>query len=61
MWLMLQQDNPDDYVVTTGETHTVHEWRIAFSYIGLMIQDERFMLLAEVDLLLGDYAMAKEN
>jgi GDPmannose 4,6-dehydratase len=65
MWLMLQQDEPDDYVVATGETHTVREFcEIAFSHVGLDYQqyvktDERFVRPAEVDLLLGDPAKAK--
>ncbi len=65
MWLMLQQDQPDDYVVCTGETHSVQEFcEIAFSHVGLnwqdhVVQDERFMRPAEVDLLIGDAAKAK--
>ena len=60
MWLMLQQDEPDDYVVATGETHAVEELvQIAFDYVGLdwhdyVVQDPRFMRPAEVDLLVGD-------
>ncbi len=60
MWLMLQQDKPDDYVVATGETHSVQELvETAFSYVGLdwhdyIVQDPRFMRPAEVDLLVGD-------
>jgi len=60
MWLMLQQDQPDDYVVATGETHSVQEFcEVAFSHVGLnwqdhVVQDERFMRPAEVDLLIGD-------
>ncbi|MED3907261.1 GDP-mannose 4,6-dehydratase [Geobacillus thermodenitrificans] len=67
MWLMLQQDEPDDYVIATGETHTVREFvEIAFSYVGLdwkdyVVQDERFIRPAEVDLLLGDCTKAKEK
>jgi len=65
MWLMLQQDEPDDYVVATGETHTVREFcEIAFSHVGLDYEqhvktDERFVRPAEVDLLLGDPTKAK--
>lgn len=65
MWMMLQQDEPGDYVVATGETHTVREFcEIAFSRAGLdweeyVVQDPRFMRPAEVDLLLGDPAKAK--
>jgi GDPmannose 4,6-dehydratase len=60
MWLMLQQDEPDDYVVCTGETHSVRDFcEAAFSYVGLdyrdyVIQDPRFYRPAEVDLLVGD-------
>jgi GDPmannose 4,6-dehydratase len=64
MWLMLQQDTPDDYVVATGETHTVQKCvEIAFNYVGLdwhqyVVQDQRFMRPAEVDLLIGDPSKA---
>jgi GDPmannose 4,6-dehydratase len=67
MWLMLQQDEPDDYVISTGETHTVQEFvEIAFDHAGLnwrdyVKMDERFMRPAEVDLLLGDCTKAKEK
>jgi GDPmannose 4,6-dehydratase len=67
MWLMLQQDRPDDYVIATGETHSVREFaEIAFAHAGLdyrdhVIQDERFMRPAEVDLLVGDPAKAREH
>jgi GDPmannose 4,6-dehydratase len=60
MWLMLQQEKPDDYVVATGETHSVEELvRTAFEYVDLdwhnhVVQDPRFMRPAEVDLLVGD-------
>jgi GDPmannose 4,6-dehydratase len=66
MWMMLQQDAPDDYVVATGETHSVRELcDVAFSHAGLdyrdhVTQDERFMRPAEVDLLVGDPAKALE-
>ncbi|MGC9469257.1 MAG: GDP-mannose 4,6-dehydratase [Anaerolineae bacterium] len=65
MWLMLQQDEPDDYVVGTGTTHSVQELcEIAFSYVGLnwrdhVVQDPRFMRPAEVDLLVSDPSKAK--
>ncbi len=65
MWLMLQQDEPDDYVVAMGETHSVREFcELAFSHVGLawedhVVQDERFMRPAEVDLLVGDPAKAR--
>jgi GDPmannose 4,6-dehydratase len=64
MWLMLQQDTPDDYVVATGETHAVEELvQVAFEYVGLdwhdyIVQDPRFMRPAEVDLLVGDPSKA---
>ncbi len=60
MWLMLQQDQPDDYVIATGETHTVREFiEIAFDRAGLDWQkyveiDPKFYRPAEVDLLIGD-------
>jgi GDPmannose 4,6-dehydratase len=65
MWLMLQQDTPDDYVVSTNETHSVREFcEIAFGHVGLewepyVRQDEKFMRPAEVDLLIGDSAKAR--
>ena len=67
MWRMLQQDEPDDYVVASGETHTVREFcEIAFGRVGLdyekyVVQDERFMRPAEVDLLHGDSSKAREK
>lgn len=66
MWLMLQQPAPDDYVVATGETHSVREMcEQAFGYVGLdwqqyVVQDPRFMRPAEVDLLVGDASKAKQ-
>lgn len=60
MWLMLQQDHPDDYVVATGETHAVREFcQVAFDHVGLdwekyVVVDPRFYRPAEVDLLVGD-------
>ena len=65
MWLMLQQDQPDDYVVATGQTHSVRRFcEIAFEHVGLTGRttsriDERFMRPAEVDLLIGDATKAK--
>ena len=66
MWLMLQQDKPDDYVVATGETHSIREFLdVAFDYIGisdwsgLVIQDPKFYRPAEVDYLLGLPTKAK--
>jgi GDPmannose 4,6-dehydratase len=67
MWLMLQQDQPDDYVVATGETHSVQEFcQEAFGYVDLdwqefVVQDPRFMRPAEVDLLVGDASKAGEK
>jgi GDPmannose 4,6-dehydratase len=67
MWLMLQQDSPEDFVVSTGETHSVQEFcELAFSHVGLdwqeyVRQDERFMRPAEVDLLIGNPARAEEK
>ncbi|MCE7949232.1 MAG: GDP-mannose 4,6-dehydratase [Chloroflexi bacterium CFX4] len=64
MWLMLQQPTPDDYVVATGETHTVQKLvETAFSHVGLnwrdyVVQDPAFMRPAEVDLLVGDPSKA---
>lgn len=64
MWLMLQQDTPDDYVVATGETHAVEELvQVAFDHVALdwhdyVVQDERYMRPAEVDLLVGDPSKA---
>jgi GDPmannose 4,6-dehydratase len=65
MWLMLNQDRADDYVVATGETHSVREFcELAFGHVGLdyanhVVQDERFMRPAEVDLLVGDSSKAR--
>lgn len=65
MWLMLQQDEPDDYVVATGETHSIREFLdVAFGYVNLDWQkyvefDERYLRPAEVDLLIGDPSKAK--
>ena len=64
MWLMLQQQSPDDYVVSTGETHSVREFvEIAFAHVNLdwkkyVVTDQRFMRPAEVDLLVGDATKA---
>ncbi len=65
MWLMLQQDEPEDYVVGTGEAHSVRELcEIAFSYVGLdyrefVVQDPRYFRPVDVDLLLADPTKAK--
>ena len=67
MYLMLQQDEADDFVVATGETHTVREFcRRAFEEVGLNYEDyvrvdEQFLRPAEVDLLVGDAAKARET
>lgn len=67
MWLMLQQDAPDDYVVATGETHSVQEFvEEAFGFVDLdwqkyVVQDPKFYRPAEVDLLVGDPAKAGER
>jgi GDPmannose 4,6-dehydratase len=66
MWLMLQQESPDDYVIATGEAHTVKEFvDAAFSFVGLdwkqyVVVDKRFYRSAEVFELCGDYRKAKE-
>jgi len=67
MWLMLQEDNPDDYVISTGETHSVREFlEEAFAYVNLKWEDyveidKRYFRPAEVDLLLGDCSKAKQK
>lgn len=67
MWRMLQQDSPDDYVVATGETHTVRELlEIAFARVGLeydkyVVIDPAFIRPAEVDLLIGDPTKARKE
>ncbi len=67
MWLMLQQDEPEDYVIATGETHSVRELcEIAFGHLGLdyrdyVVQDPRYYRPAEVDLLVGDASKARER
>jgi len=67
MWLMLQRDEPDDYVVATGETHSVEEFLDqAFGYLDLdwhdyVVQDSQFMRPAEVDLLVGDPSKAGQE
>ena len=67
MWLMLQQDEPDDYVIATNETHSVREFlEVAFDHAGLEWQkyveiDPRYFRPAEVDLLIGDPSKAKKK
>jgi GDPmannose 4,6-dehydratase len=66
MWMMLQQSMPDNYVVATGETHSIREMcEEAFGCVDLdwqeyVVQDPRYMRPAEVDLLVGDYSKARE-
>ncbi|MBW1973652.1 MAG: GDP-mannose 4,6-dehydratase, partial [Deltaproteobacteria bacterium] len=65
MWMMLQQEKADDYVIATNQTHTVKEVvEIAFNHVGLnwkdfVVIDPRFVRPAEVDILMGDYSKAK--
>jgi GDPmannose 4,6-dehydratase len=67
MWLMLQQDTPDDYVVATAETHSVEQFlKEAFGYVDLdwheyVVQDPKYMRPAEVDLLVGDAGKASRK
>jgi len=67
MWLMLQQDNPDDYVIATGETHSIREFLdVSFGLAGLGWEqyvhiDPRYYRPAEVDLLIGDASKAKKQ
>ena len=66
-WMILQQDNPDDYVIATNETHTIREFlEVSFGRVGLDYQkyveiDPRYFRPAEVDLLIGDPAKAKKQ
>ena len=66
MWLMLQEDNPDDYVIATGKTHSVRDFlESSFATIGIedymtfVRQDSRFMRPSEVPYLKGNYSKAK--
>jgi GDPmannose 4,6-dehydratase len=67
MWMMLQQNEPDDYVISTGETRSVRDLcDVAFSHVGLdykkyVVQDQRFIRPAEVDLLVGDPSKAAKK
>jgi GDPmannose 4,6-dehydratase len=67
MWLMLQQDKPDDYVIASGQTHSIRELcELAFGHVGLdwhdfVRQDPRFMRPAEVDMLVGDASKARRT
>jgi len=67
MWMMLQKDSPDDYVICTGKTHTIREFLdVAFKHVGIddwsdyVVQDPEFYRPAEVDYLRGDNQKAKE-
>lgn len=65
MWLMLQQDEPDDYVISTGKTHSVRDFaakafaRVDLNYEDYVVEDEKFFRPAEVDVLLGDCDKAR--
>jgi GDPmannose 4,6-dehydratase len=67
MWLMMQQDKPDDYVIATNETHSIREFLdVAFGYVGLDWKqhveiDPRYYRPAEVELLIGDYGKARRQ
>jgi len=67
MWLMIQRPEPDDYVIATGQTHSVRELcEVAFGHVGLdwrdhVVVDERFLRPAEVDQLVGDATKAREK
>lgn len=68
MWLMLQQDNPNDYVIATGKTKSIRDFlEFAFATVGItdwekhVLQDHRFMRPAEVDVLRGDHSKAKNE
>jgi len=67
MWLMMQQEKPDDYVIATNETHSIREFLdVAFEHVGLDWKkyveiDPRYYRPAEVELLIGDYSKAKKQ
>jgi len=67
MWLMLQQEKPDNYVIASGETHSIREMcEVAFGHVGLdyreyVVSDPRFFRPAEVDLLVGDASKARRE
>ena len=67
MWLMLQQDKPDDYVIATNETHSIREFLdVAFGHVNLdwndfVEIDQRYCRPSEVDLLIGDCSKAKRQ
>ena len=67
MWLMLQQDKPEDFVIATGKSHSIRDFLdVAFSCVGIgdwsnyVVQDERYMRPAEIDVLCGDSTKARE-
>ena len=67
IWLMLQQDKPEDFVIATGESHSIRDFLdVAFDCVGIddwsnyVVQDERFMRPAEIDVLCGDSTKARE-
>jgi len=67
MWLMLQQDTPDDYVIATGEAHSVKEFaaaafaRVNLNWEDFVRTDPRYERPSEVDALIGDYSKAKRQ
>jgi len=67
MWLMLQQDKPDDFVIATGETHSVREFtqkvfeKLGLDYTKFVTIDPRYFRPTEVDVLLGDASKAKQK
>ena len=68
MWMMLQLEDPDDYIIATGECHSIREFLdVAFNHVGIenwskhVVQDPRYMRPAEVDVLRGDYGKAKND
>jgi GDPmannose 4,6-dehydratase len=67
MWLMLQQERPDDYVIATGETHSVREFieeafnRLDLDWRGYVVVDPAFYRPTEVEMLVGDASKAKEK
>lgn len=68
MWLMMQQEEPDDYVISTGEKYSIRDFlKIAFECVGItnwedyVVQDERYMRPSEVDMLIGDSSRAREK
>jgi GDPmannose 4,6-dehydratase len=68
MWMMLQQDKPDDFVIATGENHSVKEFvKLAFKVVGIddwekhvVSNEQKLLRPAEVDYLIGDYSKARK-